>query len=264
MADETGPTTFTYYNNNWANAVQYPVGVQTTITAYNGNGKRQHMTDLSGQINYSYDADWKPKQVAPPVGQNAAIFYTPRGEAIEYSCPAATTESYVNPNGTLNHGRFNSVYDWVTFTYDPARSRTSAHYAQGNMLTTYTYDPTNQLLSENQTGTYAYAVTSTYDPLGNRLTVSRSGAGPLPLGVTAMTYNAANALILSQAPTGAPTTITYDANGNMALENANGSLTAYTWDGENRMTAVAYADGTSETYAYSADGKSNRRIRRRA
>lgn len=92
-------------------------------------------------------------------------------------------------------------------------------------------------------------------PLGNRLTVSRSGAGPLPVGVTTNTYNAANELVLSQPPTGQPTTITYDPNRNMLLENAGGSLTTWTWDFENRPTSIAYPSGSILTNTYAADNK---------
>ncbi|MBI3911832.1 MAG: RHS repeat protein [Armatimonadetes bacterium] len=49
-------------------------------------------------------------------------------------------------------------------------------------------------------------------------------------------------------PVGQPTTLTWDANGNLLAENAGGQRTTYTWDDENRLTNLVYADGTRETY----------------
>jgi YD repeat-containing protein len=58
---------------------------------------------------------------------------------------------------------------------------------------------------------------------------------------------------LIQPPTSASTTISYDLNGNQALEDAAGALTTYTWDGENRLVGVSSAAGL-ETHTYDAEG----------
>jgi YD repeat-containing protein len=71
--------------------------------------------------------------------------------------------------------------------------------------------------------------------------------------MTVYTYNVANELTLIQPPTGAPTTVSYDSNGNQVLENAGGALTTYTWDGENRLVGVSSASGL-ETHTYDAEG----------
>src|ERR1019366_4493002 len=138
-----------------------------------------------------------------PFGEAAEVGWTPRSQMAQASPSAAgaTTSFAYNPDGTVG-------------------------VVELGAIVSYAYDPTNQLISENRTGTLAYNISYTYDPLGNRLTQGNAGA------ITNYAYNAANELTGIAPPTGAPTTITYDANGNMALENANGSLTTYTWDFE--------------------------------
>jgi YD repeat-containing protein len=134
-----------------------------------------------------------------------------------------------------------------TATYDAVDNRLTVLEIDGSQYT-YSYDPTNQLVNEFRTGTFAYNATYTYDHVGNRLVKNDSSA------LTTYSYNAANALLLAVNPTGQPTTSSYDANGNLLLDNAGGLLTTYTWDPQNRLTAVSFNDGTSETNAYDATG----------
>jgi RHS repeat-associated protein len=72
--------------------------------------------------------------------------------------------------------------------------------------------------------------------------------------VTSYAYDAANAVTQVVPPTGAPTTLGYDANGNLAVENAGGVLTTYSWDAENRLAAVAQPTGGATTCVYDAKG----------
>jgi len=46
----------------------------------------------------------------------------------------------------------------------------------------------------------------------------------------------------------------YDDNGNRIREQQGTEEVAYTWDTNNRLTRVQYADGTSERFLYSEDG----------
>jgi len=67
-------------------------------------------------------------------------------------------------------------------------------------------------------------------------------------------FGASNALILQTPPSGAPTTSSYDANGNLNLEDVGGGLTSYVWDSENRLLVAAYPTGQYQTMAYDAEG----------
>ena len=80
------------------------------------------------------------------------------------------------------------------------------------------------------------------------LTKAKSGA------IDHYAYDVANGQILITPFSGFPTTVTYDGAGNRQVENNNGALATYTWDGQNRMTQVT-SPTTTQTYAYRADGK---------
>ncbi len=93
------------------------------------------------------------------------------------------------------------------------------------------------------------SVTYTYDNVGNRLTMTSSGA------VTTSTYDAANQLQTSIAPGGAVTTYSYDGAGNLVGENVAGAATSYIFDGPNRLTDVYPATGSDVTFVYDPDGR---------
>ncbi len=96
------------------------------------------------------------------------------------------------------------------------------------------------------------------------LTVEPSKYQHLP-NVTAVrhwsyTSNAADQLTLVQPASGAPTTLSYDLNGNLTLEKAGTVVDSYTWDPENRLTVWnSGAYSTLQTFAYDP---SDLRVRR--
>ena len=50
------------------------------------------------------------------------------------------------------------------------------------------------------------------------------------------------------------TTHSYDATGNLTLENLGGSLTSYQYENENHLTLIQFPAGTLSTYSYNGDG----------
>jgi RHS repeat-associated protein len=123
-------------------------------------------------------------------------------------------------------------------------------------VVSYSYDPASQLFAEQRSGANAYNTTYEYDGVGNRLSKNEG-----PLHTSNYSYNAANELILLVPPLpDLPTTYSYDANGNLTLEQTDLSQTAYTWDDENRLLRVDYPNGTTETYTYSADGLRQKKV----
>ena len=86
------------------------------------------------------------------------------------------------------------------------------------------------------------------DPLGNRIEQYDSGV------LTQNTFNAANELLVVTPPSGAATTNTFDANGNLTVANTGGAITTNTWDSEHRLTNIANPDGSSIQSVYSQDG----------
>jgi RHS repeat-associated protein len=122
------------------------------------------------------------------------------------------------------------------YGYDNAGNRTSKTNYLNNITENYTYGPLYQLTQVTQglTTTESYA----YDPVGNRLS---------SLGMSPYAYNSSNEL--TSTPSAA---FTYDNNGNTASKaDANGT-TGYTWDFENRLSAVTLP-GTSGTVLFKYD-----------
>jgi RHS repeat-associated protein len=60
--------------------------------------------------------------------------------------------------------------------------------------------------------------------------------------------------VLIKPPSGPPTTQSFDANGNLTLQNAAGALSTFAWDGENRMVGYQNPAGAVGTLLYTADG----------
>ena len=60
--------------------------------------------------------------------------------------------------------------------------------------------------------------------------------------------------ILSILQGAVKTTVTFDNNGDLTEENANGSRTTNIFDQENRLIGIRRADGTRSTYTYDGDG----------
>jgi len=135
-----------------------------------------------------------------------------------------------------------------TSTFDAMNNRLSVLEVNSS-LTTYGYDVSYQLMSEQRSGSNAFNASVVYDSLGNRLVANENGA------ITTSAFNAANELVLLTPGTGQPTSSNYDGNGNLILENAGGALTSYSWDYENRLTGVAYPTGQPQTFGYAANGQ---------
>ena len=114
-------------------------------------------------------------------------------------------------------------------------------------VATYTYDTKGQLISDMRTGNRSYSKAYTYDPRGNRVSLTDSGTA------TAYTYNTANQL-LNSTKSSITTAYTYDGNGNTLTETAGSSGAAtYTYDVENQLTGIS-GDDVDAAYTYYANG----------
>jgi RHS repeat-associated protein len=162
-----------------------------------------------------------------------------------------TSLSYDDAN-RLNdvESRNSSTVLLSSFNYllDPAGNRTTLT-ASGSDGILWSYDKTNQLLTERRTllaDTYAH--TYTYDPRGNRLTLSDS--------TDTLTYTCDDANRLETVTdSSGTTTYAYDANGNqLTIEEPSGDITTNTWNGENRLVLVEHPDSTETAYRYNGDG----------
>jgi YD repeat-containing protein len=110
----------------------------------------------------------------------------------------------------------------------------------------YGYDNLYRLTSETRSGTNAYAISYTYDNVGNRLTKDHDGE------VTTYAYNIRDQLETETAP-GETITRTYDQTGRMVSKVDNSGSTTYGWEDDDRLVSVA-APGQTVTYVYDATG----------
>ena len=233
----------------------------TTVYAYSGPGNLTGVTDqASNTVNYKYDLSNQLTSVVQPASPN----------------PQNTTAYGYDPNGNLtgttdaNTHTTTDGFDYLnqlvsetlpggsptqTRTYDPVGNLLSITDYNGKK-TTYTYDSLNRLLTtapDLTTGdaTVGFAYTATC----KRATMTDAS------GTTNYIYDNLDRLITKAAPEGT-LTYTYDASGNlasMASSNANGASVAYTWDQDNRLSAVVdnrLPAGQNTTY-YSYDAASN-------
>jgi len=159
----------------------------------------------------------------------------------------------------------------------------------GGPVSTFSYDAASQLTSLTTTllGTPLEAFAYTYDPLGNRTSLTdrlglhqygydalsrlTSADHPLASGLpdelftydpvgnrrtshlsAAHLHNAANRLLEDDA-----FTYTYDANGNRTSKTAKatGAVTTYTYDVENQLIRIELPDGPVATYRYDGLGR---------
>jgi len=159
---------------------------------------------------YTYDKAGRTTAIAHENGITESKSYNPAGELLanthlQGSTPVSGTEYDLDPTGRRTASRSVGV------------SPTSS---------SYTYDPTNQVVSadygSSQTDAYAY------DPMGNRTTVNVATQGGTNTTYTTNTANQYTSI------TGL-TPISHDANGNLLQQNG----VTYTWDSENRLLTVS-------------------------
>jgi RHS repeat-associated protein len=133
------------------------------------------------------------------------------------------------------------------FTYDASGNLDTATDAL-NRITDNDHDPLNRLQRTLQdVGGIEAETTFEYDALDNLTKVTD------PKGLdTDYTYNAFGDLLTLSSPDTGTTTYTYDSAGNRKTQtDARGITTTYGYDALNRLTSIAYSDGsTGVTYKY--------------
>ncbi len=140
-----------------------------------------------------------------------------------------------------------------TAQYDNAGNRLNVVELDGSRVT-YGYDEVSQLTSEVRSGTWPYDIQYEYDGCMNRKRMIESGA------VTSYSHNAANELLVVQPFNAFPTSMTWDADGNLETEVTGANRTTRSWDSENMMVSVSSPDGLA-THTYS-QGQNGYRVRK--
>jgi len=251
--DASGTYTMTYDSLNRVITTENPFGLTLTYT-YDADGNRTQVQDsLGGVTNYVYDADNELlSEQFGGTGQTPLrvdlTYYADGTISTEtrYSDLAGTHVVVMSSYSYNNDRQITSILDQdgssntvasFTYTYDQA-GRVTSENNQG-VITNYTYDADNELLSDG-TSTYSY------DAGGNR-----AGGGNL--------VGANNQLL-----TDGTWNYSYDADGNLIQKSgvATGPDAGLTWDytynNRNQLTGAVEFQGSttvvSVNYTYDVFG----------
>jgi RHS repeat-associated protein len=192
----------------------------TVAYVYDTLGRLATLTDSqTGQFGFSYDALSRRTGLTRPNGVNTSYNFD----------SLSRLASVLHKAGT-------NTLDGAGYAYDNAGNRTGKTNYLNNITEQYTYDPLYQLTQVTQglTTTESYA----YDPVGNRLS---------SLGMSPYAYNSSNELTSTPSAT-----FIYDNSGNTTSKADGSGTTGYTWDFENRLTAVTLP-GTAGTVSFKYD-----------
>ena len=305
---------YTYWNYDAQRDLlseELPSGETTTYNSYDGGGEPASVTvsnpDVSGtpsettsmtywpdeqletktapdggETQYTYDSYGDPATVTGPAtssfpsGTETTYGYdadgrqvcetTPRVTALGQQCvngQAAPANAQVNTYDLLGDLTSSTTPDGgvTSYTYEPDQQVASETAPSSNVsnVTSYSYFPNGQLESTTTgTGSSATTQSETYDNDDN-LATQTNGDGKTYDYV----YNDMDQLWTSTPPAGSSqtTTYTYDGDGNVhtitypAVSGAS-EVTTYSYNGENKVSGIGYSDGeTSVADQYTPDGQ---------
>ena len=228
---------------------------RTVTYNYDAAYNRTYMQNGAGYVQ-TMGYDLAGRLTSLTMGTDTQTFaYDPAGNRIRKTwANGAYAEYTYNSRHWLtnleNRDSDDTLLSSFTYTHDEVGNPLTMTEANGD-VTTWTYDSLNRLLTDVKVdggGNPLYSYAYTYDGVGNRLTMIRNGQQ------TAYTYDSNNKLTQLVDLNGT-TTFGYDGNGNMtAMSRPGPENWVYTYDLENRLTAVSNNLGYSAAYTYSGDG----------
>jgi RHS repeat-associated protein len=282
-------TTFTYDSMNRTAVRTDPLGKSDTRT-YDLAGNPIRFVDRKGQVSEykydqdnrlieeqyvdalvkrSYDAPGRLVRVEDSQGGVFTMTYDSVGGLLSSAGPTGTleytrdalgrvTRRYVIGGATVSH-----TYDAagnlktasmpgasVSYVHDALNRVTGLARANG-VDTQHAFDSAGRLLSiTHRRGATTLATLSySYDAAGGRISQQSVSAQPLITMGASATFNDGNHIL-----TRAGSTFTHDANGNLTSETGTGGLTTYSWDGRNRLAALALPSGRTIAFAFNPSG----------
>jgi YD repeat-containing protein len=249
-----GQTTYGYDVLNRLTSINYSdTTPDVTLIAYDGNGNRTQMTDGSGQENYVYD----PLNRLTSVTRGSDVFSYAYDllNLTQATYPGGFATTYAYDDDERLQG-VTSAGQTTSYSYDEAANLRTTTLPSGNgYVETHSYDRAGRLVDvENKRGgTVLSKFAITLDPVGNPLSVVRTGA----LAQTqTYTYDNMDRLtsVCVQAgtcPGGSDPFIrwTYDGVGNRLTEARPTGTTSYTYNVTDELTQVG-----STAYTYDQNG----------
>jgi RHS repeat-associated protein len=242
--DAKGQTTrYTYDDDNRLKLITYPNNSSVQLT-YDANGNINQMADALGTTSYVYDELNRMTSYSDPFGKTIGYQYDANGNIAKLTYPDGKQLTYQYDA----NNRLISLTDWAnkttSYEYDGTNLLTKVTYPNG-ITTNLTYDNAGRLTAKSDAGISSYSFT--LDPKGNRTnaSITQPLANRLQNTTQSYTYDAANRIQNAGAAT-----FGFDANSNMTTKTEAGQTTTYTYDFENRLTAVS---GSSQ-YSYNGQG----------
>jgi RHS repeat-associated protein len=262
--DPSGTTSYTYDAQGRPLTKNTPTG--NTSQSYDGNGNLASYTDAGGTVGYRYDAAnrvialWEAGGSCPATpaypnstkctgfgydnGNRRTSVSYPNGQTIALGYDTGGRETSVvakNHAGTVLSSR--------TYNYEAGTADTDLRHSvtdQAGVVTSYSYDPLNRLLSSNNS---SLTQSFTYDHNGNRLTSVFNGT------TTYAAFNAADELCNTaatsggtcSAPVSGATSYTYNGSGDLLTGGSLTSATYSTFD----QTASSTSSGVTTNNTYS-------------
>jgi YD repeat-containing protein len=219
------------------------------------------VTDAGGHNTiYSYDAEGRLREQTDPNGHTTRFTWDQSHNLTNITSPLNhKTQLHWNGNTGLLASVSDALGNAVSYAYDANNNLTSITDGRGH-ITHFDYDPAgaNMLRVTQADGS---EVTFTYDGQGNPLTMvdpsGNAGDPSNPTGIPySFAYNAYGYPTDAYDPLGNHWTYGWDdgAGNLLSMTDARGQLTQYTYDAMDRLTGVAYDDGTAVGLAYDALG----------
>ncbi len=247
------------------NTVPYSTNGQTRVTTYTWSGTGQETsvqlprTDVAATTSFTYGGDGALTDIYDPLGHHTQIT-THTGGGL--------------PTTIIDQ---NSVTTTLAYDARLNLNTSTLHATAGNLVTTWTYDPANELTSfqkpDGSTLTYGYDTahrrTSTTDSLGSSINLTLNALGNTTLTqvknpggtVTAShsgTFDALGRMIDDIGAASQTTVFTYDVNSNLLRSTPPSpeAVTIRAYDALNRLKTIAVPSpsGTT-TITYDAHDK---------
>ena len=235
-------------------SVGYEDGSESTLE-YNAQGDVVKSTNRRGQsVSYAYDAEGRLVRKTWDNGRTFTLAYDDKGNvtnAADSVTGAVTMEYDANERLTRIVHPKNRGF---TFRYDEYGRQIERASLDGTREC-YCYDAFGRLARVTD-GTSDYLI-NTYDPTTGWLVTQTYGNGTIVsnaydvLGRTVGIYHLKGGRRLAFFE------YAYDNDGKCVSQTTAEGIESYTYDADGQLTAVAYPDGTNETFAYDAVG--NRR-----
>ena len=217
--------------------------------------------DVTGITSFAFDLDGRQISVLYPAGNALTYSLDPVGNRLLLVDPDNGLTSYSWDAQNRLVGIVNPFNEFTTIQWD-ALDREQLRVLGNGMNVSHTFDGAGReivLSNASPTGTALALFTNSYDPVGNRLSVSEIDGS-----LVSYLYDPSYQLINEQRSGTTPynTTFVYDGMGNRLVQNNTGVLTTSTFNAANELltseatistTAIDINCGGAATSPFVAD-----------